>query len=168
MRVMSRKAYRFSNPGSSFLPKDAGVAVAKEFNQAYAEVHPGDGGNYGNITEVPDWVKDDLMFKMALKDNDIVVANDAVVLPGQSVTKESTDDAGKRATLAAAAEQAAKLAKEAATPVDLTKLKKEDLVSHAADVHGLELDPSLKKDEMIEAIENHVASNNALNSGGRD
>jgi hypothetical protein len=39
-----------------------------------------------------------------------------------------------------------------AAPVDLPAMNKAQLVTHALEVHGIELDPNLKKDEMIAAI----------------
>lgn len=42
------------------------------------------------------------------------------------------------------------------SPLVLADLKKADIVSHAKEVHGLELDPSLKKPELIAAIEEHI------------
>jgi hypothetical protein len=41
--------------------------------------------------------------------------------------------------------------------VDLSKLSKDELQLHALEVHGLELDDKLKKDEMVAAIKEKVA-----------
>ncbi len=52
-------------------------------------------------------------------------------------------------------ETAAAVTGESAVPggdVDLTKLKKEDLIAHAAEHHDLEVDPKLKKEEIIGQI----------------
>lgn len=40
----------------------------------------------------------------------------------------------------------------AAAPADLQAMNKAQLVTHALEVHGIELDPNLKKDEMIATI----------------
>lgn len=55
---------------------------------------------------------------------------------------------------------AAQRATESAShdPVDFSKLTKANIVAKAAEVHGLELDPALKKDEMLAAIDEHVAN----------
>jgi hypothetical protein len=42
-------------------------------------------------------------------------------------------------------------------PVDLQAMNKAQLVDHALEVHGLELDSNLKKDEMVAAIEKKAA-----------
>jgi len=39
-----------------------------------------------------------------------------------------------------------------AEPVDLTKMTKAEIVEHAAEVHGLELDHTATKDELIEQV----------------
>lgn len=40
---------------------------------------------------------------------------------------------------------------------DLSKMTKDQLVAHAAEVHGLALDPSTKKDELVAAIQDAAA-----------
>jgi hypothetical protein len=40
----------------------------------------------------------------------------------------------------------------AAAPVDLTGMTKAQIVSHAAEVHGLTLDPAAKKEDLIAAV----------------
>jgi len=39
-----------------------------------------------------------------------------------------------------------------AVPVNLAAMTKAEIVAHAQDVHGLELDPNLKKEELIAAV----------------
>ena len=41
--------------------------------------------------------------------------------------------------------------------VEFTKLSKADIVAKASEVHGLELDPSMKKADMLSAIDDHLA-----------
>jgi hypothetical protein len=50
-----------------------------------------------------------------------------------------------------------KKAEEAPKTVDLTALTKNQIVDHAKEVHGLELDVNLKKDDLIKAVEEKKA-----------
>ena len=40
--------------------------------------------------------------------------------------------------------------------VDLSSMTKAEIVDHAKDVHGLDLDPKTNKDDLIAAVEAHV------------
>lgn len=53
----------------------------------------------------------------------------------------------------ATAKRDAKPSSEEAQSVDLKKMTREQIVDHAADVHGLELDPKSPKPELIAAVE---------------
>lgn len=83
-----------------------------------------------DIQEIPAWVGEQEAFKTATQDGTVTEVEVKTVVVKKQPPVEMQ-----------------------APPVDLQKLSKEDLVAHAQEVHGLSLDPRLKKDEMIEAIE---------------
>jgi len=70
MQVYSRNKYRFMQPEARLLEmhgKDMAQILGKqvEFKDAFFELEP------DKFQEAPDWIANDLMFKMALKDGDI-------------------------------------------------------------------------------------------------
>ncbi len=67
---------------------------------------------------------------------------------------EGLDSEQRRTFFAAADWQAA----QAKTPVDLDAMTKAEIVAHAAEVHGLELDVTNKKDDLVAAVEDYVAA----------
>lgn len=154
--IMSRKAYRFLNPGRSIAPverydKDPVTGKVtksvpdstQDFKEAHAEVHPGAAnGSYGNPVTLPDWVKNDGMFKLAVKDADIVVLTRESGLMGE----EKAADAAKQATLANARKA------NADSSVDLGSMTKAELVAHAAEHHDLDLDIKDKHDDLVAQI----------------
>jgi hypothetical protein len=42
--------------------------------------------------------------------------------------------------------------------VEFAKLNKSDIVAKASEIHGLELDPAMKKADMLAAIDEHLSS----------
>lgn len=153
--IMSNRAYRFPNPGVSLVGDGVSQKTTQNFGEAYAEVHPGDNpGTFGNPTQVPDWVKHDRMFKMALDDKNLVVlSNEPLIIP-------SSDVASREATIAAASakvnQEALASAAQVSTPaleLNLSEMSKEELVKHASEVHGLTLDKNVKKTDLIAAIQ---------------
>jgi hypothetical protein len=155
LTIMANRAYRFPNPGASLVGDGVTQKNTQNFHEAYAEVHPGaTSDTFGNPVQVPEWVRRDKMFQMALKDKNIVVLSDEpLIVP-------SSEQASRVATLTAAAEQerqraqaeAAKASAPSPIPVDLDSMTKAELVEHAAGVHGLSLDPNLKKSDLIASI----------------
>ena len=65
----------------------------------------------------------------------------------KAIAKAEADRNPKPATEAPAAAPP-----KPAEPVDLTKMTKAEIVEHAAEVHGLELDHTATKDELIEQV----------------
>lgn len=96
----------------------------------------------------PDWIVDTPLFKLAEKDGDIFVVPTpgARVVPGAPAPKAADD------TDRVAAEP------DDEKPIDLTTMTKQQLIDHAAEVHGLELQPGQKKDEMIAAVQEAQAT----------
>jgi hypothetical protein len=84
--------------------------------------------------EVPDWIRDQSAYETAAKDESIV-----------EILYKATK-----------APQAVAVTTPAV--VDLTKMKKDELQVHAQEVHGLELDDKLTKDDMIAAIKDAAAT----------
>lgn len=80
----------------------------------------------------------------------------ASTLAGVETFVKSLDSEKRKSFFAAADWQAAQ--EPAAPPVDLNKMTKAQIVDHAAATHGLELDPKLRHDELVAAVEEHVAS----------
>jgi hypothetical protein len=80
--IMANRAYRFPNPSASLsYSEKSHVSTTQDFKEAYAEVHPGSAlGTFGNPISVPDWVRHDGMFKLAVKDKNIVVLFDEPVV----------------------------------------------------------------------------------------
>lgn len=79
-----------------------------------------------DVQDVPDWIRDQVAFKNAAKDDTIREVKLQVV--------EVEDD----------------------PPLDITKLNKTELIAHAKEVHGLTLDAGMKRDDMVKAIEDVV------------
>lgn len=86
-----------------------------------------------DVQQVPDWLADQEAFQNATKSGEIMVVQ------------------------VASPEKPKPLA-EVAQVLDLSKMSKDELIVHASEVHGLELDKGLKKDEMIAAIEEAKAT----------
>jgi len=154
LTIMSNRAYRFPNPGVSLVGDGITQKSTQNFNEAYTEVHPGDTpGTFGNPIQVPDWVRRDRMFQMALRDKNIVVLSDEpLIIP-------SAQESAKAATLVSAAKaqqgalaSAAAASTDAPPAVDLDAMTKAELVKHASDVHGLTLDSNLKRSDLIASI----------------
>ena len=161
--IMSNRAYRFPNPTVSLAPTDPNKQKpTQNFNEAFAEVHPAPNGAWGNPTTVPDWVREDRMFKLALGDKNIVVL---AGLPIVKTEEERSAEAAKQATLQAAGKIASEISPnlpETTTTLgdpapDLDAMTKKELVEHAAEVHGLSLDGTAKKDELIAQIQQAAA-----------
>lgn len=160
--IMSNRAYRFPNPTASLAPTNPDKQKpTQNFNEAFAEVHPAPGGAWGNPTTVPDWVKQDGMFVLALRDKNIVVLQGLEVA---QTDEERAAEAAKQATLQAAGKAATQISPNLpasttdlsaagdAAP-DLEAMTKKELVEHASEVHGLALDGTAKKDELIAQIQ---------------
>ena len=104
--IMANRAYRFANPNASLSSTNkSGVKVTQDFKEAYAEVHPDEkSGAFGNITQVPDWVADDRMYKMAVADGNIVRIYDK---PSVSLDPGEPTEAEKQRLVNTGAGQAA-------------------------------------------------------------
>lgn len=85
---------------------------------------------------------------VSLKDHDYLKKNGVILYEKPKVAEPKKTTSVPSATPAAPVEPAP----------DLSKMTKAEIVAHAAEVHGLELDPSLKKDELIAAVEEHLSS----------
>jgi hypothetical protein len=93
----------------------------------------------------PDWIVDTPLFKLAEKDGDIfVVPTPGVVSAPLKESKPVDTTGGDFIRGQATTDQ---------PPVDLTAMTKQEIIDHAAEVHGLELNPGSKKDELIAAVQ---------------
>jgi len=108
---MARKAYRFNNPAIRLVD-----ALQENFNKgsrataegvAFVEVRPAvnpsapllPSNAYGGAVNVPEWVREDQMFKWALAEHDVII----VPAPAPAEVKRTAQDvAGIAATLSAA------------------------------------------------------------------
>jgi hypothetical protein len=170
MRVISRKAYRFNHPKIKLLDaltEEHAKGTLPPEKRAFVEVRGGSApGAYGEPVDLPDWAAEDGMFKAALANRNLVVLPEDAPVPEEKVIRTVTDDASIAATLAAAqrgplvagapslgGESTDASKAPAEVPVDLNGLTKAQLVDHAAEVHGVELDPKLTRPELIAAIE---------------
>lgn len=112
-----------------------------------------------DVQEVPDWLEDQSAFIAAQHDDKErgITADIMVVVPQKRVAPPPMQVEKKPAIVPPAkpAEPAKTAEQKPAQPdvVDLTKMTKDALQLHALEVHGVELDDNLKKDEMIAAIE---------------
>jgi hypothetical protein len=117
--IMANRAYRFTNPNRN--PHQ--MSSDQDFAETYVEVHPGasgsDGSNrnaFGNPVSVPDWVEHDGMYKMALKDGNIVrLWNEPVVSLDPA---KPSEEAQKNLVSVGAAKAAAKAVESSAPKPD--------------------------------------------------
>ena len=89
-----------------------------------------------DIQEIPDWIGEQEAFKIATQDGTMTVVR---VEPPARISPVEQSPLGEAV-------------------IDLQKLNKADLQTHAREVYDLELDDKLKKDEMIAAIEEKQAA----------
>jgi hypothetical protein len=103
MLVISRKAYRFNNPTVNLVKAlDEQYRKNTKFDPAdapYCEVQPGGRPGqavaFGTPTRIPDWAKEDGMFKLAVKDGDLVVLPDKAATPDPPSPNPSQGDVAK-------------------------------------------------------------------------
>jgi hypothetical protein len=102
----------------------------------------------------PDWIVNTPLFALAEKDGDIFV----VPVPGARVVAGSPDyiQGQTGAPIDEQTNQSNQQAPVTQTnpvePADLSGMTKAQLVEHAAEVHGLELNPAASKSDLIAAV----------------
>jgi hypothetical protein len=97
--------------------------------------------------QIPDWVGALDSFKDAVEHGDMM----EVIIPNPPKAKPAAGAGpGQSATSGTS--------KSTTPPVDLSKMNKDELQLHALEVHGLELDDKLKKEEMVAAIKEKAAT----------
>lgn len=94
-----------------------------------------------DIQEIPDWISEQEAFKIATQP-----PKDGKGTPDITVVR-----------IEAPARVPVLQKFEGDAVVDLEKMNKAELQTHAREVHGIELDDKLKKDEMIAAIKDKAA-----------
>lgn len=150
MRILSKKTFRFQKPGSSIIATGGeNLNKPERYEDIYFVTKPNE------VEEAPEWIRKDKMFELATKDGDLL----EIAGTGKQPTK---DDIAVAAASSQAAEAARRIAPGtdpatelhgAVATTDLKNMTKAELVEHAAEVHDLELDPKLKHDELVAAIQ---------------
>lgn len=149
--IISKSAYGFQNPNKSIdlLAHGLGNSNAPKLEDAYYTTK----ASPNEIQQAPEWIKGDAQSK-----NPIMRVNaqhwanarkdwDNEKRPGFGIL-----EVVPQISVIVPAVAATPLASES-EPVDLNAMTKAELIAHAGEVHGLDLDPTAKKDELIAAIE---------------
>ena len=148
IQILSQKTFRFKNPNASIVEADVlrmgspnpNIKQSAKFEEVYFTTTP------GVIQTAPAWIKQDELWKWARKDNAIA----------EIVTDPETSDEMNAKVAEAKLEQNKALdttePEEELEPVDLDKMKKEELLKHTYEVHGLDIEPKTLKPDIIEQI----------------
>jgi hypothetical protein len=147
--IISKSAYGFQNPNKSMdlLVHGLGNSNAPKLEDAYYTTK----ASPNEIQQAPEWIKGD-----AQSENPIMRGN----AQHWANARKDWDKGQGFGILEVQPVVALNVPAVAATPVaqngqevDLRSMSKAELIAHAGEVHGLDLDPSAKKDELIAAIE---------------
>ena len=143
LTIISKKAFRFPKPGAGLLQEDS-TSLGKQlkFGDMYFDTKPGAEGKFGDPQEAPDWIKKDITWERAVKDGDLAEIS---VKAGSLATDKNV--------LAAQKQAEASQARAAQDQADLDNMTKAELVAHAKDVHGVDLDEGQTKAQMIAQVE---------------
>lgn len=139
LTIISKKVFRFPKPGAGILEPGGNLGSQGKFNDFYFDTVGGSEGGtkFGEPQQAPEWIKKDIQWERAFHDGDIA----ELTIKGQeSAVDKSVKAAQKHAD---SLEEAPKL----------ESMTKAEIVEHAKDAHGLELDESQTKALLIEAVE---------------
>jgi hypothetical protein len=149
IQVLARKAIQFRNPNKALVNKQAKLGESNQvmttkLEEAFVRVIP------DKVTLVPDWVKEDDMFKWCVADGTLmeIVVNSSV--PGsdlQAKGQQQVADNQSKEEKAASDEAKAELAEK------LKGMSKAELIDYAFENHDMELGPAMTKVDILQAIE---------------
>lgn len=157
IQVLSRKALQFRHPSKSLVNKQAKLGESNQImttklEEAFIRILP------NQVTLVPDWVKSDPIFDWSVKDGTLME-----IKTSSSTTVGDLQAEGQQQL------QDQKNSDEAATKqkvhddlvAKLKGMKKEELIEYASENHDLELGPAMKKEDIVAAIHEAMAKDQA-------
>lgn len=143
MWIIARKAYRFNNPRVKLADALKGTfergSKAPAEGVAYVEVHPAvnpsapllPSNAYGDAVNVPEWVRDDNMFKWALADRDIVIVPEPKPQAPTTRVMSPEEESSIAATLSAASSNAPENLNLGGESTDIANAPEAELVETA-------------------------------------
>lgn len=153
IQILSRRKFAFKNPDKYMLKPAADpkpgvtdtVDMSTKLTEIYFETIP------NKVQTAPKWVINDDMFAWALKDGDIMVIDvkagetrSSVDARAEAQQQQSDSDRLK--------EEQARSQRREDLRAELDAMNKADLIEHAKDVHGLDLSPAQKKDDLVDTL----------------